>query len=171
MKRNAGFTLIEITVVMAIIAILAVLSVGSFRSSQIKARDAERKNDLKQISSSLEAYYNDKGQYPSNSVDFKINGCASEATCDWGDEWADENSTTYMVLMPSDSKEYLNYYYLSSNTSYQLYARLENDLDNDVPTSGGNPANYTISCGDYDCNYGVASSNTTVSSGRTITAD
>lgn len=171
MKKNAGFTLIEIMVVMAIIGVLAAISVGSYRSSQIKARDAERKNDLKQIANSLEVYFNDKGQYPANSLDNKINGCISEATCDWDDEWIDENGTTYMVALPGDSRSYLNYYYESDGTSFQIYARLENDLDNDVPTSAGNPANYGISCGDYNCNYGVSSTNMTVSEGRTIVED
>jgi prepilin-type N-terminal cleavage/methylation domain-containing protein len=171
--RQAGFTLIEIMVVMAIIAVLAALSVGSYRSSQIKARDAERKNDLKQISNSLEVYYNDKGQYPVNSIDGKINGCVSAATCDWDDAWVDENGTTYMVELPGDTRSYLNYYYSSDGTSFQIYARLENDLDIDVPTSGGNPGNYTISCGDpgYNCNYGVSSTNMTVGEGRTVNAD
>ena len=171
MKKNAGFTLIEIMVVMAIIAVLAVLSVGSYRSSQIKARDAERKNDLKQITNSLEAYYNDKGQYPTNSVDNKINGCVDEATCDWADEWVDENGTTYMVKIPSDARSYLNYYYESDGTYFQVYARLENDLDYDVPTLLESPANYGISCGEYNCNYGISSTNVTISGGRVITAD
>ncbi len=171
MKKNAGFTLIEITVVMAIIGLIAVLAVGSYRSSQIKARDAQRKNDLNQITKALEVYYNDKGQYPDNSISNEINGCASEATCIWTDEWEDENGTIYMVQVPADPRDYLNYYYYSTGTSYQIYARLENDLDNDVPTSGGNPGNYNISCGDYNCNYGVSSTNISVSEGRSVVAD
>ena len=176
MRKNNGFTLIEITVVMAIIAVLAALSIGSYRTSQVKARDAQRKNDLKQISNSLEVYFNDKGQYPLHSVNNEINGCVSEATCDWSDDWQDENGTTYMVELPADPKDYLNYYYESDGTSFQIYARLEDDLDNEVPTVGvdEDPANYGISCGtgvEYDCNYGVSSTNITVTEGRVIVAD
>lgn len=175
--RQAGFTLIEIMVVMAIIAVLAALSIGSFQSSQTKARDAQRKSDLRQISNSLETYYNDKGQYPDHAVDYKINGCVSEATCEWGEEWVDENGTIYMITLPADPKDFLSYYYESDNSSYQLYARLENSLDGAVPTDpvSGDPANYGISCGDDNCNYGVASSNLTPESAslsnRTITPD
>lgn len=168
---SQGFTILELMVVMAIIGILAALSIVSFQSSQIKARDSERKSNLKQIGLALETYYNDKGQYPTNSVDYKMNACVSEATCDWGDQWVDENGTVYMVEIPADRTGGLTYFYESDGRSYQLYARLENDLDNEVPTSSGDPANYGISCGDYNCNYGVSSTNTTVVSGRTITAD
>jgi prepilin-type N-terminal cleavage/methylation domain-containing protein len=171
MKKNAGFTLIEITVVMAIIGILAVISIGSYRTTQIKTRDSQRKNDMEQISNTVEVYYNDKGQYPLNSADNKINGCVSEATCEWGEDWSDENNTTYMVEMPADPRDYLNYYYESDGTYFQVYARLENDLDYEVPTSGDDPANYNISCGDYNCNYGVSSTNITISDGRSIVAD
>ncbi|MBU2543676.1 type II secretion system GspH family protein [Patescibacteria group bacterium] len=171
MKRNAGFTLIEITVVMAIIGVLAALAIGSYKSSQIKARDTQRKNDLKQISSSLEAYYNDKGQYPISSVSYEINGCADGDTCSWGDAWVDESNTTYMVEIPSDPKDYLNYYYESDGIFYQFYARLENDLDHQVPVLADSPANYGISCGDSNCNYGVSSSNITITADRVITAD
>lgn len=168
---KSGFTLIELLVVMAIIGVLVIVAAGSFQSSQTKARDAQRKSDLKQIGQSLETYYNDYGQYPLSSVDHKIIGCDSgPASCEWGEEWSDDNGTIYMSLLPADSRSYLTYYYDSDGTYYQLYARLENDQDGSIPTSGGESSNYGIECGssEYLCNFGVASSNTTPAVGRTI---
>ena len=170
-KKN-GFTLIELLVVMAIIGVLATISIVSFQASQTKARDAQRKSDLGQISQTLEAYYNDKGQYPDSSAAYKIDGCedlgAGPITCEWGAEWSDEFDTIYMILLPTDTSAGLNYYYDSDGTYYQLYARLQNDLDGEIPTLLEAPANYGISCGVLNCNYGVASSNKTVEDGRII---
>jgi type II secretion system protein G len=176
-RSQAGFTLIEILVVMVIIGILATLSIGSFQTSQQKARDAERKNDLQQIGSSLEAYYNDKHQYPEHSINHKIQGCPNVSDpedpieCDWGDPLVDTKGTTYMVEIPSDPRDEYTYYYQSDGTAFQIYARLENDLDAAVPQLTGEPANYSVSCGEFDCNYGISSSNLTVEDGRTISAD
>ena len=172
-QRQSGFTLIEILIVMVIIGILATLSIGSFQSSQQKARDAERKSDLQQIANSLEAYYSDHRQYPEHSMNNKILGCVAEAECDWGTAFSDGN-TTYMIELPADPKDsQYNYYYLSDSDGsfYQLYARLENEHDSEVPVVGGEPANYGLDCGGANCNYGRSSSNVTVSEGRTLMAD
>ena len=176
MKKNNGFTLIELLVVMAVIGILLTISIGSFQSSQLKARDTSRKSSLEQIGRALEAYNNDKGQYPIQSADQKMDGCgdfgSGSTTCEWGAEWSDENGTIYMIELPADPTTGLYYYYLSdSGTSYQLYARLENDQDGSIPTSGGAPGNYSLSCGNLLCNYGVSSSNETIENDRTISPD
>jgi len=152
-----GFTLLELLVVMVILGLLATLGLGSFRSSQLKARDARRKNDLKQITNSLETYYNDRGAYPLNRVDFRIQGCgavAAPSVCPWGDAFSDENQTVYMVKLPSDPAG-MSYHYESDGTYFQLYAYLENTLDTDLGIYTGKL------CGPVTCNYGVSSSNRT----------
>jgi type II secretion system protein G len=176
-SSQRGFTLIEILVVMVIIGILATLSIGSFQTSQQKGRDAQRKNDLQQIANSLEAYYNDKRQYPESSSDNLIQGCANSTDpdnpieCDWGEPLVDDKGTMYMVEIPVDPHASYRYYYESDGTSFQIYARLENNLDAAVPQLLDAPANYGIDCGGSQCNYGIASSNQTPAEGRTITAE
>ncbi|MFH1582901.1 MAG: type II secretion system protein [Candidatus Falkowbacteria bacterium] len=54
-----GFTLIELLVVISIIGFLASASMLMFNSARIKARDAKRRTDLKQISTVLQMYYDD----------------------------------------------------------------------------------------------------------------
>ena len=66
MKSQKGFTLIEILVVVLIISVLSGLVLGVVNSSGIrsKARDAQRKADLKQIQTALELYFADNRRYP-----------------------------------------------------------------------------------------------------------
>lgn len=67
-KNSSGFTLIELLVVIAIIGILAALSMVSFTTAQRQARDSQRKSDVKQYSTALEAFANAKnGLYPSRT--------------------------------------------------------------------------------------------------------
>lgn len=78
---NFGFTLIELLVVISIIGILAALAVVSFSTAQKQARDTERKSDLKQYQTALEAFASRtaSGLYPStgNSVADPSTLCAT----------------------------------------------------------------------------------------------
>lgn len=71
MKRNAGFTLVELLITMTIMTILLVLVVVSLRSNEANARDEERKTDVTILAQQLENYYEaavdsgDAGTYPS----------------------------------------------------------------------------------------------------------
>ncbi len=142
-KYYPGFTLIELLVVMAILALLAMVGLGSFQNTQMKSRDAKRKNDLAQLQKSLEMYNNDKNRYPL-SAEFPGSG----------GEWRDATSNElYIKKVPADSK-YGDYPYESSNGQYyKIYARLENVKDPAFHIYAG-----TV-CGGDPCNYGVSSSN------------
>lgn len=163
-RWQAGFTLLELMVVIAVIGILVTIASGSFVSSQIKSRDARRKSDLSNISKALELYYNDHGRYPPASAG-RIAGCAtdSESPCSWGQEFADENNTVYMDTLPREHKDGFNYVYVSSadGTMYQLFARLENVNDRITDFDGdGVSDEYAVSCGDENCNFAITSPNT-----------
>jgi len=178
-----GFTLVELLVVITIIGILASIGLNSFTSSQKKSRDAKRKAYLRQISDAFEAYYNDKGGYPAPTDDGSgnIKGCDADAEqdCSWGDIF--QNATTetiYMIQLPEDMTTGHTFFYdafldAGVYTKYQLYARLENNLDKDVPKDAdSNPQVFSgLDCGDKFCNYGISSSNTTAETNRTLVDD
>lgn len=167
-----GFTLIELLIVMTILGFLITAGIASYRSVQTKSRDIKRKNDLRQIASALEAYFNDYNVYPADTNQ-KIYGCGTTGAtvCEWGSPFqtlkADGTTvkTMYMPKLPSDPSSGRVYYYdRTGTTSYQLYARIENTEDSDVPHSGTTPLSYDITVcntsGDpIQCNYGVASTN------------
>ncbi|MDO5561565.1 MAG: prepilin-type N-terminal cleavage/methylation domain-containing protein [bacterium] len=63
-KKTAGFTLIELMVVVAIIAILAVLGVTSFSSAMKRARNATVQSDVNTMAKALETCFDPlKGTY------------------------------------------------------------------------------------------------------------
>ncbi len=64
MRKQKGFTLIELLVVIAIIGLLSTLAVVALNNARMKARDARRVSDIKQMQTALELYYNDNNAYP-----------------------------------------------------------------------------------------------------------
>lgn len=64
-KRSAGFTLIEIMVVVVILAILATLVVPQLVNRPDQARVVKAHQDILAIESALDLYKLDNGQYPS----------------------------------------------------------------------------------------------------------
>ena len=63
-RKQAGFTLIEIMVVVAIIAILGAVVVPKIMDNPDKARQVRAKNDIGTYSSALELYRLDNFTYP-----------------------------------------------------------------------------------------------------------
>jgi general secretion pathway protein G len=60
----AGFTLIELMVVMALIVILAGVGVMQYTNSVKRAQEASLKEDLFQLRGAIDQYYADKNKYP-----------------------------------------------------------------------------------------------------------
>jgi general secretion pathway protein G len=65
LKRNAGFTLLEILVVLSILGILVTLAIPSYQLATLKAKEATLKEDLFVFRDLLDQYYSDHGSYPS----------------------------------------------------------------------------------------------------------
>ena len=72
MKKRAGFTLIELMIVMAIIAILAVSGLAAYTGYIKKARDTVRITDIANINKALLATITQTGQSPTTIADVII---------------------------------------------------------------------------------------------------
>lgn len=68
MRRNAGFTLVEIMIVVAIIALLAVIALPSFLRARQSAQNAKFVNALRVASNAIETYAVEHNSYPTDSV-------------------------------------------------------------------------------------------------------
>lgn len=62
-RKRKGFTLIELLVVITIIGILATMVMVSLSEVKIKARDAKREADIRQIVLAMELDYSDDEKY------------------------------------------------------------------------------------------------------------
>jgi prepilin-type N-terminal cleavage/methylation domain-containing protein len=73
-RAAAGFTLIELMIVVAIIGILAAIAIPKFASLIRKSGEGAAKGNLGSIRSSLSIYYGDmEGQYPSRLMALTMN--------------------------------------------------------------------------------------------------
>lgn len=128
-KTMKGFTLIELLIVVAIIGILATLIITNLISVRQRARDAERKSDLRQIQSALELYRADNGSYPLSGASNSLSSCPSNSSLT-----NQSGTTVYMQKIPCEPLGTTfynsgNYYYNSLGTTYTLIACLENIND------------------------------------------
>ncbi|OGK14614.1 hypothetical protein A3C98_00145 [Candidatus Roizmanbacteria bacterium RIFCSPHIGHO2_02_FULL_37_15] len=134
---SRSFTLIELLVVIGIIGTLSALTLPNFMSARQRARDAQRKNDLKQIQKALELYKLD--QTPPTYIP-EDGGNTFPNT---GSGWT-SGMVTYMNKVPGDPAS--PYYYLPDNTTltYFLAACLENSAD---PVGQACPAGFACNSG------------------------
>jgi len=64
-KRNQGFTIVELLIVIVVIGILALLVITTYSGIQQKARNSKRQTDVQSIQTQLEAFFSQNGYYPS----------------------------------------------------------------------------------------------------------
>jgi len=72
--RAAGFTLVELMVVMLIIAILAAIAIPAYVASIRAAREAVLREDLHVLRDAIDAYTNDKNKAPQTLDDLVSSG-------------------------------------------------------------------------------------------------
>lgn len=64
-KRQSGFTIVELLIVIVVIGILAALVITTYGGIQSKARNSKRQTDIQSLQTQIEAFYSQSGYYPS----------------------------------------------------------------------------------------------------------
>ncbi len=132
--NKKGFTLIELLIVIAIVGVLAALLMSNFIGVRQRARDSQRKSDLRQVQSALELYRSDNSSYPVSVSNALPYNCQAQMI---------SGSTVYMQKVPCDPNNTAynsgKYYYNSGGSSYTIGACLENASDNSADTTSSNP--------------------------------
>lgn len=130
-KTNSkGFTIIELLVVIVIIGILVALALPQLFAAQARGRDTERKNDLKNIKTQLETYFNDNGSYPE--------GDGSNIATQYA-AWP-QTTRDALKLEPADltsPRDNDSYLYDSDTNTYTITATLENKSDGAATDENG----------------------------------
>jgi general secretion pathway protein G len=79
---HAGFTMIEVLVVITMIVILASLGMVNYKNSVTRAKEAVLKEDLFRMRDAIDQYYADKNKYPSGLEDLVSDGYLREVPTD-----------------------------------------------------------------------------------------
>ena len=122
---QAGFTLVELLVVVGIIGLLSALVSANVSGARQKARDANRQSDLRTIQTALELYLNDHGNLPGPVGGGMLTSLAG------GPNWIPALTPTYIVRVPVDPKnvEPFVYQYGSGQTVQQGAYYVQTNLE------------------------------------------
>lgn len=155
MKKNRGFTLIELMIVVLIIGILSGITLGVLNSGGIrqKAKDAQRVADTKRIQTALELYFSDKRGYPKSATWASVNTALSTLAGPYIDKIPTDpgGSTGSNPCAASTSGNY--YSYITENTAstyasqYILTSRMEVSSSDDISTCTSLTNWSSIGCG------------------------
>jgi type II secretion system protein G len=63
-KKQPGFTIVELLIVIVVIGILAAITIVAYNGIQQRARDSQRRSDIASIQKALELYHADNNGYP-----------------------------------------------------------------------------------------------------------
>lgn len=110
-KKSRGFTIVELLIVIVVIGILAALVIVTYNGIQQKARDTERKTDIKALQGHLEAYWADNAKYPTltdiNDTTFRSNNFKGLDPA----AYADPKNASNQTLTGTDSATVGQYIY------------------------------------------------------------
>jgi general secretion pathway protein G len=150
-RIQAGFTLVELMIVISIIALLTGIIVANLTSSKARSRDAQRVSDLNQIQLALEQYFDRCGQYPiadSNGMPSTSSSCSGGVI----------TISSYISKIPQDPSNGQKYLYVANNgttpTDYVLHASLEGQSQaqqNSFPESVRQDTSHSTWAGGFSC--------------------
>ena len=106
-RQDAGFTLMELMIVMAIIGILATLAIPSFVGAMRSAREAVLREDLHIMRAAIDSYTMDKQKAPQSLDDLIQDGYLRSIPEDpmthSKDTWVTDTSDTLSSVDQTDS--------------------------------------------------------------------
>ena len=100
-RRERGFTLLELMIVISILVILALIAVAQYNKTVLAAREATLREDLFTMRKMIDQYAADKGRLPQSLSDLQSAGYVHEIpidpmtdAADWQVEFGDDPGST-----------------------------------------------------------------------------
>jgi general secretion pathway protein G len=81
-RRRAGFTIIELLIVMTLVIILASIGMAQYRSSVTRAEEAALKENLFRMRDAMDQFYADKNKWPADLAELVSEGYIREVPTD-----------------------------------------------------------------------------------------
>jgi len=148
MKKNKGFTLIELMIVVAIIGILAAIAIPKFADLIRKSKEGATKGSLASVRSAVTIYYGqNEGVYPSTN----------SATADGNDittEFAGQTVPAYLSSIPFVKLGRPGY----TDKNLVYYDQLGGMNKTGWGYAGPQTGNVIVSCTDQDSKGAIISS-------------
>lgn len=148
MKLRAGFTLIEILVVIAIIGILSSVIIASLNTARERARNASYLVQIREYQKALALYYTNQGSYPGTSAWGCIGTGFPGGVC-WNSSGYNESNTTSVSLraalapyidvtsVPGPTGKTFGPMYRPNSGGYEFIVILEGDIACPVGVKAG----------------------------------
>jgi general secretion pathway protein G len=96
LNLGAGFTLIEVLIVVVLVIVLASVGLATYTNSVRRAREAVLREDLFRMRDAIDQYYADKNKYPATLQDLVSDGYLRDIPKDpitnATDTWQTENA-------------------------------------------------------------------------------
>lgn len=145
-KKQKGFTIVELLIVIVVITILATISIVAYSGVQQRARDNIRRSDINAIAKALELLYIDNNKYTTTSeqcMDTSVGTDSCDGVLNNIGKWAPNSNMQNLITgkytnsVPIDPINNETYYYsyepwnagqggyTEAAQAYDLCARLE----------------------------------------------
>lgn len=146
--HQAGFTYLEILMVLLIIGVILSISVASYSNLHSNSLDQRRKTDIEEVRSALEQYRSVNGAYPTPN---------STPGLSFGSDGLSDGTNVYMQKIPQDPQApKRQYHYEVTSDDYTLAAQLNTaESTACVSPPGGDSCGQTGSS--LGCNYCMGS--------------
>lgn len=147
-QKQAGFTIVELLIVIVVIGILAAITIVAFNGVQGRAHDASVQSDLRNAKTQLQVVFSDTGRYPyppTASIGLKPQRSA----------YAKDRNNYYYCVNSDGSRFALSGV---SNTTNSFAITHDGSVQNIGVSTGGDSTCALIGSGSWTA--GVTSSNT-----------